>query len=99
MPYTVIGVIEHQGSLFGQSLDATAYRAVQLPPARLTNPRGDIDGLLVQAPNALMMDEAMEIVREVLRGMRHLRPGTPDNFVMETSATALVVVPEDEAAS
>jgi putative ABC transport system permease protein len=89
IPYTVIGVIEHQGSLFGRSMDATAYAPFGSPLHRLTNPRGDIDGLLVQAPNAVMMDEAMEITREVLRGMRHLRPGTPDNFVMETSETAL----------
>ena len=30
IPYTVIGVIEHQGSLFGQSLDKLGDRAVQL---------------------------------------------------------------------
>ena len=90
MPYTVIGVIEKQGSLFGQSLDETAFAPFNSPLHRLTNPRGDIDGLMVQAPNAVMMDEAMETVREVLRGHRRLRPGTPDNFVMETSASALV---------
>ena len=89
IPYNVIGVIEKQGSLFGQSLDETAYAPFNSPLHRLTNPRGDIDGLLVQAPTPLMMDEAMETVREVLRGYRHLRPGTPDNFVMETSETAL----------
>jgi putative ABC transport system permease protein len=90
IPYTVIGVIEHQGSLFGQSLDETAFAPFNSPLHRLTNPRGDIDGLMVQAPSALMMDEAMETVREVMRGHRRLRPGTPDNFVMETSASALV---------
>jgi putative ABC transport system permease protein len=90
IPYTVIGIIEHQGSLFGQSLDATAFAPFNSPLHRLTNPRGDIDGLMVQAPNIMMMDEAMETVREVLRGHRRLRPGTPDNFVMETSASALV---------
>jgi putative ABC transport system permease protein len=31
----------------------------------------------------------METVREELRARRHLRPGQPDNFVMETSASAL----------
>jgi putative ABC transport system permease protein len=90
IPYTVIGVIEHQGSLFGQSLDETAFAPFNSPLHRLTNPRGDIDGLMVQAPSAVMMDEAMEMVREVMRGHRRLRPGTPDNFVMETSASALV---------
>jgi putative ABC transport system permease protein len=90
IPYTVIGVIEHQGSLFGQSLDETAFAPFNSPLHRLTNPRGDIDGLMVQAPSAVMMDEAMETVREVMRGHRRLRPGQPDNFVMETSASALV---------
>jgi len=89
MPYTVIGVIEHQGNLFGQSLDKTAFAPFLSPLHRLTNPRGDIDGLLVQAPNDLMMRDAMETVREVLRGNRGLRPSTPDDFVMETSESAL----------
>ena len=35
------------------------------------------------------MNDAMEATREILRGHRRLRPGTPDNFVMETSASAL----------
>jgi putative ABC transport system permease protein len=90
IPYTVIGVIEHQGSLFGHSLDETAFAPFNSPLHRLTNPRGDIDGLMVQAPSAVMMDEAMETVREVMRGHRRLRPGQQDNFVMETSASALV---------
>jgi len=89
IPYTVIGVIAHQGSLFGHSLDETAFAPFNSPLHRLTNPRGDIDGLMVQAPSAVMMDEAMETVREVMRGHRRLRPGQPDNFVMETSASAL----------
>ena len=89
MPYQVIGVIEHQGNLFGRSLDKTAYAPFNSPLHRLTNPRGDIDGLLVQAPNDLMMSEAMETTREVLRGHRRLRPSVADNFVMETSASAL----------
>lgn len=89
IPYLVIGVIEHQGSLFGQSLDQTAIGPFKSPLSRLTNPRGDIDGLLVQAPNDVMMNEAMETVREELRAHRHLHPTQPDNFVMETTASAL----------
>ena len=89
VPYTVIGVIEHQGSLFGASLDKTAFAPFSSPMHRLTNPRGDIDGLLVQAPNEVMMNDAMETVREVMRAHRKLRPGVPDDFVMETSASAL----------
>ena len=89
IPYQVIGVIEHQGNLFGISLDKLAIAPFHSPLHRLTNPRGDIDGMLVQAPNEIMMNDAMEITREVLRGHRRLRPAVPDNFAMETSASAL----------
>jgi putative ABC transport system permease protein len=90
LPYQVIGVIEHQGSLFGMSLDKMAIAPFQSPLHRLTNPRGDIDGLMVQAQNPMLMNDVMETVREALRGARHLRPSERDNFVMETSASALV---------
>jgi len=89
IPYQVIGVIEHQGTLFGQSLDKLAIAPFNSPMHRLTNPRGDIGGLLVQASTSMMMDDVIEMVREALRAQRHLRPGVPDNFVMETSASAL----------
>ena len=91
IPYTVIGVIEHQGNLFGQSLDKTAIAPFNSPLRRLTNPRGDVDGVLVQAANPVLLDEAMETTREALRSNRHLRPSQQDNFVMETTASALVM--------
>jgi putative ABC transport system permease protein len=84
-------VIEHQGNLFGQSLDKTAIAPFNSPMRRLTNPRGDVDGVLVQAANTVLLDESMETVREALRANRHLRPSQPDNFVMETTASALVM--------
>jgi putative ABC transport system permease protein len=90
IPYTVVGVIEHQGNLFGQSLDKTAFAPFNSPLHRLTNPLGDVDGLMVQAPNDVMMRDAMETVREVMRSHRGLRPAQRDNFVMETSESALV---------
>lgn len=89
IPYQVIGVIQHQGTLFGMSLDQLAIAPFASPLHRLTNPRSDIDGLLVQSSSSLMMNDVMESVREALRAHRHLRPGQPDNFVMETSASAL----------
>ena len=90
MPYTVIGVIEKQGSLFGLSMDKMAIAPFNSPLRRLTNPRGDVDGMMVQAANPVIMGDLMEVAREVLRGHRRLRPSQPDNFVMETSASAMV---------
>jgi putative ABC transport system permease protein len=89
LPYRVIGVIEHQGTLFGISLDKMVIAPFLSPLRRLTNARGDIAGLMVQAPTQVAMTDAMESVREGLRGYRHLRPAQRDNFVMETSASAL----------
>ena len=89
IPYTVVGVLKKQGTLFGLSLDKIALAPYKSPLHRMTNPRGDIDGIMVQAPTALAMDDAMESVREAMRGHRKLRPSQPDNFAMETSASAL----------
>ena len=41
-----------RASLFGQSLDKLAIAPFNSPLHRLTNPRGDIDGLLVQSSSA-----------------------------------------------
>ena len=87
IPYSIIGVIEHQGSLFGQSLDKMAIAPFNSPMRKLTNPRGDVDGVLVQASTPMILDDAMETTREALRSNRHLRPAEADNFVMETSAS------------
>jgi len=89
MPYTVIGILEKQGSVFGLSLDRVAIAPYNSPLHHFTNPRGDVDGIMVQTPSALALTDAMESVREVMRGRRHLRPGQPDNFFMETSESAL----------
>jgi putative ABC transport system permease protein len=89
IPYQVVGVIEHQGNLFGQSLDKFTIAPFNSPLHRVTNPLGDIGGLIVQTSTAEMLDDVMESVRESLREHRHLHPAVPDNFVMETSASAL----------
>jgi putative ABC transport system permease protein len=89
-PYRVIGVIEHQGNLFGLSLDKMVVAPFASPMHRLTNPRGDTDGFIVQGSTQTEMSDAMELVREGLRAHRHLRPARRDNFAMETSASALV---------
>jgi putative ABC transport system permease protein len=89
MPYTVIGVLEKQGSVFGLSLDRVAIAPYNSPLHHFTNPRGDVDGIMVQTPTSLTMTDAMESVREVMRGRRKLRPAEQDNFFMETSASAL----------
>ena len=88
-PYQVIGVMEKQGSIFGFSMDRMAIAPYQSPLSRATNPRGDIDGLVVQAPREDVLSDAMEEVRSVMRSFRGLSPSQSDNFTMETSDDAL----------
>ncbi len=89
MPYRVIGVIEKQGTVFGFSLDRLFIAPYKSPLSRVTNPRGDISGLIVQTLTRPEMDGAMEDAREAMRGARHLRPAQPDNFSFETQDQAL----------
>ena len=88
-PYTVIGVIEKQGSVFGFSLDRLAIAPYTTPLQRVIRPRGDIEALLVQAPSQEMVREGIESAREVMRAARRLPPGKADNFSLETSESAL----------
>jgi putative ABC transport system permease protein len=88
-PYQVIGVMAKQGSIFGFSMDRMAIAPYTSPMSRSTNPRGDVDGLVVQAPRQDVLSDAMEEVRSAMRGFRGLSPSQPDNFAMETADEAL----------
>jgi putative ABC transport system permease protein len=88
-PYTVIGVIEKQGSVFGFSLDRLAIAPYTTPLSRVIRPRGDVEALAVQTGSQEMLVEAMESVREAMRASRKLAPSRPDNFSLQTMDTAL----------
>ncbi|MCC7002096.1 MAG: ABC transporter permease [Gemmatimonadaceae bacterium] len=87
--YTVIGVIEPQGSVFGFSMDRMAIAPITSPLARAIRPRGDYGRITVQAPTRDILMDGMEQVRETMRGFRGLGPGEDDDFALETSDAAL----------
>ena len=89
IPYTVIGVIEPQGSVFGFSLDRLAIVPYTTPLSRLMRPRGDIEKIVVQAPTPEILADGSELVRGALRGFRGLGPGEEDDFAISSSASAL----------
>jgi len=90
LPYTVIGIAESQGSALGMSFDKFIVAPFSSPLRRLTNrKKGVVDAIMVKSPNELVMNAVMEDVREVMRSERKLRPGEKDNFVLETSSSAL----------
>jgi putative ABC transport system permease protein len=89
IPYTVIGVAETQGSVFGQSQDKFVIAPEKSPLNRWVNPHGVIDQMIIQGANDVGMRSAMEAARAVMRGRHHLHPSQPDDFALETSDSAL----------
>jgi putative ABC transport system permease protein len=87
--YEVIGVAAKQGNIFGISLDRMVIAPANSPLQRLVNPHGLIDGMKVKMPTTEGMFESRETVRSVMRAKRKLRASQPDNFVMETSESAM----------
>ena len=89
IPYTIIGVVEKQGSAFGISLDKFLVAPEKSPLNRWVNPHGVIDQMVIQATDETGMKEAMEAARAVMRGRHHLHPSQKDDFTLETADSAL----------
>jgi putative ABC transport system permease protein len=89
LPYTVVGVAEKQGSIFGISLDKFVIAPEKSPLIRWVNPHNVVDAMIVQGSSQNSMLEAKEQVRQVMRSRHHLRPSQKDDFELETSDSAL----------
>ena len=89
IPYTVVGVADKQGSVFGQSLDKFVIGPERSPLNRWVNPHAVIDAMIIQGDDDASMREAMEQTRITMRSRRHLHPAQHDNFELETSENAL----------
>ena len=89
LPYTVVGVADKQGSVFGISLDKFVIAPEKSPLNRWVNPHGVIDQVVIQGANETGMRAAMETTRGVMRARHHLHPSQPDDFTLETSDSAL----------
>jgi putative ABC transport system permease protein len=70
-------------------MDKFVIAPEKAPLNRWVNPHGVIDQMLIQAPSETGMKEAMEATRAVMRARHHLHPAQKDNFVLETSDSAL----------
>jgi putative ABC transport system permease protein len=89
LPYTVIGVAKPQGSVFGISLDRFVIGPLHSSLRRQVNPAGIVDGIKIKTADPADLVDAQEAVRAVMRSRRGLRPSQPDNFVLESSESAL----------
>jgi putative ABC transport system permease protein len=89
LPYTVIGVAKPQGSVFGLSLDRFVIGPLRSSLRRQVNPAGIVDGIKIKTADPADLVDAQEAVRAIMRSRRGLRPSQPDNFVLESSESAL----------
>ena len=88
IPYTIVGVGDRQGKTLGQSQD----NWVAVPISTYQQIYGYNDSVDVYARtggDALTMERAEDQVRVMMRTRRHIAPGSPDDFDLETNDTFL----------
>ncbi|HKJ92313.1 MAG TPA: ABC transporter permease, partial [Longimicrobiales bacterium] len=83
-PFTVIGVLKPQGSIFGFSMDNRAIAPARSPLARFTNPHGVVDNILIRTWDATSLPTARYQVEAIMRVRHRLRPTEADDFALET---------------
>ena len=85
-PYTVIGVGERQGKTLGMSMD----NWVAIPLSTFLHSydaHHTLDIYVNSGGGGVVMDNVIDQLRTIMRARRHLGPGTPDAFSIDTSAT------------
>jgi putative ABC transport system permease protein len=85
-PYRVIGVGEAQGKMFGSSMD----NWVAIPLQAFLETYGSNASLSIYVDTGgggAVLDSVEDQLRTIMRVQRHLKPGTPDTFNIDSSAT------------
>jgi putative ABC transport system permease protein len=88
-PFRVIGVLEEQGSILGQSRDNRAIAPASSPMARVVAPRGAVDEIVIQPLDPADLREAMLQIEALIRVRNRLRPSEPNDFEIETAEDSL----------
>ena len=88
-PYRVIGVLEEEGTLFGQSLDNRLVAPVTSPLGRALAPRGVVEDIVVQVEDPLLVRPVQAEIEGLMRARRRLRPSEPTNFAADTADDSL----------
>jgi putative ABC transport system permease protein len=86
IPYTVIGVGEHQGKMLGNSLD----NWVAVPITTFMQTHGSHISLAIYVDaggGGAVMESTEDELRAIMRARRHLAPNTPDAFNIDSSTT------------
>jgi putative ABC transport system permease protein len=84
--FTVIGVSEHQGKMFGRSMD----NWVAIPLTSYLHKYGTHQTMVIYVDaggGGAVMDTVSDELRTIMRIRRHLGPGMKDAFSIDSSAT------------
>ena len=87
--YNVVGVLEAKGGMSGGRQDEFAIIPVTTGINRYENPRWLNLNILVQARGAADYDRTVDQVRGIMRQLRKVQPGKPDDFEI-TSNDSLI---------
>lgn len=87
--YRVVGVLEEQGSIFGQSLDNLVIAPARSAIQAVTAPHGVVEQIVIQTLDPADLRQAKLEAEEIMRIRRRLRPGEPNNFAVETADDTL----------
>ena len=82
--FTVIGLLERQGSSFGRSLDDPVYIPMSIYNQMYGSQRGSAVFGKARPDSGLDMEEALDLARGALRSHFHAQPGREDNFDVMT---------------
>jgi putative ABC transport system permease protein len=88
-PFRVIGVLQEEGSLFGQSLDNRLVAPAMSPIRSLVSPRGYVDEVIAQVDDPTLVRPLQMEIEGLMRVKRRLRPSEDANFSAETAEDSL----------
>jgi putative ABC transport system permease protein len=88
-PYTVIGVLEPQGTIFGFSLDKFALAPIRSPMNGQVYRYDVASSVSYKVPDASLVPNAMAEMEGLMRIRHHLRPDEANDFEIETADAAL----------
>lgn len=87
--FRVIGVLKKQGTLFGMSLDNRAFAPSRSSMARLVNPHGIIDEVLIRPLDDTHLEQARMDIEATMRVRHKLRPSEANDFAIDTAEDSL----------
>ena len=88
-PFRVVGVLEEEGTLFGQSLDNRLVAPSASPIRSLVAPRGYVDQIVAQVDDPSLVRPLQAEIEGMMRVRRRLRPAQGNNFAAETADDSL----------